>query len=43
LQIPRLFAALLLLGVAGVAIYLVLDLLSRRLLRRWYDNARHTE
>jgi NitT/TauT family transport system permease protein len=43
LQIPRLFAALLLLGVAGVAIYLVLDLLSRRLLRRWHDNARHTE
>lgn len=38
LQIPRLFAALLLLGVAGVAIYLVLDLLSRRLLRRWYGN-----
>ena len=39
LQIPRMFAALVLLGLAGIAIYLALDLLSRRLLRRWQDGA----
>lgn len=37
LQIPRMFAALVLLGLAGIAIYLVLDLLSRQWLRRWHD------
>jgi NitT/TauT family transport system permease protein len=39
LQIPRLFAALVLLGVAGILIYVALDLLSRLLLRRWHDSA----
>jgi NitT/TauT family transport system permease protein len=39
LQIPRLFAALVLLGVTGIAIYLVLDWVSRLLLRRWHDSA----
>lgn len=39
LQIPRLFAALVLLGLTGVLIYLLLDWLSRRLLRRWHDSA----
>jgi NitT/TauT family transport system permease protein len=39
LQIPRLFAALVLLGVTGIAIYLLLDWISRRLLRRWHDSA----
>jgi NitT/TauT family transport system permease protein len=39
LQIPRMFAALVLLGLAGIAIYLALDVLSRRLLRRWRAGA----
>lgn len=39
LQIPRLFAALTLLALAGVLIYAALDLLSRLLLRRWHDSA----
>lgn len=39
LAIPRLFAALFLLSVSGIAIYLVLDLISRRLLRRWHESA----
>jgi NitT/TauT family transport system permease protein len=39
LQIPRLFAALVLLGLAGIIIYVALDLLSRLLLRRWQDSA----
>jgi NitT/TauT family transport system permease protein len=39
LAIPRLFAALFLLSVTGIAIYLVLDLISRRLLRRWHESA----
>jgi NitT/TauT family transport system permease protein len=39
LQIPRLFAALVLLGMTGIAIYLVLDWTSRLLLRRWHDSA----
>ena len=40
LQIPRLFAALVLLGLTGVAIYLALNWLSRRLLRRWTEDSR---
>ncbi len=39
LQIPRMFAALVLLVVAGVAIYLVLDRLSHLLLRHWHESA----
>ncbi len=39
LQIPRLFAALVLLATAGIAIYVALDLLSRLVLRRWHDSA----
>ena len=39
LAIPRLFAALFLLSVTGIAIYLVLDLISRRLLRNWHESA----
>jgi len=39
LQIPRLFAALVLLAGAGIAIYVALDLLSRLALRRWHDSA----
>ena len=43
LAIPRLFAALVLLSLTGIAIYLVLDLLSRRLLRNWHESARTAE
>ncbi|HTV89786.1 MAG TPA: ABC transporter permease [Stellaceae bacterium] len=39
LAIPRLFAALFLLSLTGIVIYLLLDLLSRRLLRRWHESA----
>jgi NitT/TauT family transport system permease protein len=39
LAIPRLFAALLLLSVTGIVIYLVLDFISRRLLRNWHESA----
>lgn len=38
LNIPRMFAALLLLSLAGVAIYLVLSLLSHLVLRRWHES-----
>ena len=39
LAIPRLFAALFLLSITGIVIYLVLDLLSRLLLRHWHESA----
>jgi len=39
LAIPRLFAALFLLSLTGIVIYLALDLLSRRLLRNWHESA----
>ena len=39
LAIPRLFAALFLLSVTGIAIYLALDLLSRVVLRHWHESA----
>ncbi len=39
LNIPRMFAALLLLSVAGIAIFFVLSLVSRLLLRRWHESA----
>jgi NitT/TauT family transport system permease protein len=39
LNIPRMFAALLLLAVAGVAIFFVLSALSRLALRRWHESA----
>ncbi len=39
LAIPRLFAALFLLSATGIAIYLVIDLVSRLLLRRWHESA----
>jgi len=43
LAIPRLFAALFLLSVTGIAIYLVLDFISRRLLRNWHESATASE
>jgi NitT/TauT family transport system permease protein len=39
LAIPRLFAALFLLSLTGIVIYLVLDFLSRLLLRHWHESA----
>ena len=39
LQIPRLFAALMLLSLSGVAIYGALHWLSNRLLRHWHASA----
>src|ERR1700732_3413471 len=39
LQIPRLFAALFLLSLTGIVIYLLLDWLSRRVLRHWHESA----
>jgi NitT/TauT family transport system permease protein len=43
LDMPRMFAALLLLSVAGVAIHLALRALEHRLLRRWHESAVHRE
>lgn len=39
LRIPRMFAALVLISAAGIAIYLALSLLSHLLLRRWHESA----
>jgi NitT/TauT family transport system permease protein len=43
LNIPRMFAALVLLSVAGVAIYFALTLLSYLMLRRWHESATQRE
>ncbi|HEY1944023.1 MAG TPA: ABC transporter permease subunit [Roseiarcus sp.] len=43
LNIPRMFAALLLISATGIAIYLVLTALSHLLLRHWHDSARGRE
>jgi len=39
LNIPRMFAALLLLSVAGIVIYFALSLVSHLMLRRWHESA----
>jgi NitT/TauT family transport system permease protein len=39
LNIPRMFAALLLLSVAGIVIFFALSLASHLLLRRWHESA----
>ena len=39
LRIPRMFAALVLISAAGIAIYLLLSLLSYLLLRHWHESA----
>lgn len=39
LNIPRMFAALLLLSLAGVAIFFALSALSHLILRRWHESA----
>ena len=43
LKIPRMFAALVLISAAGIAIYLLLSLLSHLLLRRWHESALNEE
>jgi NitT/TauT family transport system permease protein len=43
LMIPRMFAALLLLSLAGIAIFFVLSLLSHAALHRWHESALSTE
>ncbi|RAI58999.1 ABC transporter permease [Roseicella frigidaeris] len=39
LRIPRMFAALVLISAAGIAIFLLLSLLSHLVLRRWHESA----
>jgi len=39
LQIPRMFAALLLICISGIAIFLVLGLIQHLALRRWHESA----
>lgn len=39
LNIPRMFAALTLISLSGIAIYLALTLLTHLVLRRWHDSA----
>jgi NitT/TauT family transport system permease protein len=39
LRIPRVFAALLLISLSGIAMFAVLTLISRLLLRHWHDSA----
>ena len=43
LNIPRMFAALLLLSAAGIVIYALLALISHVVLRRWHESARGEE
>ena len=39
LNIPRMFAALVLISLAGIAIYLALSLVQHLILRRWHESA----
>ncbi len=43
LNIPRMFAALLLISLTGIAIFLTLSLLSHLLLRKWHESALERE
>jgi NitT/TauT family transport system permease protein len=43
LMIPRMFAALVLLSLAGIAIFFVLSLLSHAVLHRWHESALRAE
>jgi NitT/TauT family transport system permease protein len=43
LNIPRMFAALVLVSVTGIAIFLFFSALSWLLLGRWHDSARSRE
>ena len=42
-EIPRMFAALLLISLTGIAIFIVFDRLSRHLLSHWHDSEIRTE
>jgi len=39
LKIPRMFAALVLVSLSGIVIFLILSLVSHLLLRRWHESA----
>ena len=39
LRIPRMFAALVLISVSGILLFLALSLLSHLCLRRWHESA----
>jgi len=39
LQIPRMFASLVLISVTGIAIFLVMSLISHLALRHWHESA----
>lgn len=43
LKVPRMFAALLLISITGILIFLVLSLLSHLLLRKWHESALERE
>jgi NitT/TauT family transport system permease protein len=43
LNIPRMFAALLLLSLAGVAIFFALTFLTHLMLHRWHESVQRTE
>jgi NitT/TauT family transport system permease protein len=43
LNIPRMFAALVLISLTGIFIYLILSAFSYLLLHRWHDSARGRE
>lgn len=43
LNVPRMFAALVLISFTGILIFLFLTAISHLLLRRWHDSARHRE
>jgi NitT/TauT family transport system permease protein len=43
LNIPRMFAALILLSITGIVIFLALSLVSHLLLRRWHESATANE
>jgi NitT/TauT family transport system permease protein len=43
LRIPRMFAALLLISLSGIVLFLVLSLLSHLCLRRWHESALRRE
>lgn len=43
LQIPRMFAALLLISIAGIVIFMCLSLISHLCLRKWHESAMRRE
>ena len=43
LKIPRMFAALVMVSMSGIAIFLVLSFISHLLLRRWHESAMRRE